>query len=187
MTENLNLEKFQNGDLITEAKTTLEWRKAAKKGMPAWCYYNNDQANGEKYGKLYNWFAVNDPRGLAPDGWHIPKDTEWKILIEYLGGFSTAGLKLKSSSDWHTSNDKSGDGINDVGFSGFPSGVRDDNGFAISGIIGAWWSSSEYSSTRKSKLKNKDAILFEIVYFGDFIGLAMNDKGRGLSVRCVKN
>lgn len=63
MTRNLNVDKFCNGDPIPETKTNEEWIKAGENGKPAWCYYDNDPANGEKYGKLYNWYAVNDPRG----------------------------------------------------------------------------------------------------------------------------
>jgi uncharacterized protein (TIGR02145 family) len=72
MSNNLNVDKFRNGDPIPEAKTNEEWEKAGNEGKPAWCYYENDPSNGEKYGKLYNWYAVNDPRGLAPEGWKIP-------------------------------------------------------------------------------------------------------------------
>ena len=72
MTENVNLSVFRNGDPIPEAKTIDEWLKAGEEGKPAWCYYDNDPTNGKKYGKLYNWYAVNDSRQLAPDGWHIP-------------------------------------------------------------------------------------------------------------------
>jgi serine/threonine protein kinase len=84
MTKNLNVDKFRNGDPIPEAKTDEEWLKAGKNEHPAWCYYDNDPKNGEQYGKLYNWFAVNDPRGLAPNGWHIPKNKEWDLLISEL-------------------------------------------------------------------------------------------------------
>lgn len=76
MTENLNVDNFQNGDIIPEAKTTEEWEQAGKRQQPVWCYYDYDINNGKKYGKLYNWYAVNDPRGLAPKGWHIPSDEE---------------------------------------------------------------------------------------------------------------
>lgn len=82
--KNLDVTTFRNGDIIPEAKTNEEWKKSGDEQKPAWCYYNNDPANGEKYGKLYNWYAVNDPRGLAPEGWHIPTDAEWTTLTAYL-------------------------------------------------------------------------------------------------------
>ena len=81
MPKNLTTSTFRNGDSIPEVKVDKEWFEAAKEGRPAWCYYNNDPANGKTYGKLYNWYAVNDARGLAPKGWHIPTDREWQILV----------------------------------------------------------------------------------------------------------
>jgi uncharacterized protein (TIGR02145 family) len=74
--KNLNVSTFKNGEVIPEAKTIEEWVKAGDDKKPAWCYYNNDPANDSIYGKLYNWYAVNDIRGLAPKGWHIPRDAE---------------------------------------------------------------------------------------------------------------
>jgi len=100
MIENLNVDKFRNGDPIPHAKTKEEWEKAGEEGKPAWCYYDNDPANGKKYGKLYNWYAVNDSRGLAPDGYHIPSHAEWEKLTDFLGGNSVAGAKMKSKSGW---------------------------------------------------------------------------------------
>jgi uncharacterized protein (TIGR02145 family) len=95
MAENLNVASFRNGDPIPEAKTKEEWDKATAEGKPAWCYYNNDTANGKIYGKLYNFHAVDDTRGLAPKGWHVPSDSEFTILTDYLGGESIAGKKMK--------------------------------------------------------------------------------------------
>jgi uncharacterized protein (TIGR02145 family) len=83
-TSNLNVSKFQNGDVIFEAKTNAQWVKAEEDKKPAWCYYQNNAQNGVIYGKLYNWYAVNDPRGLSPKGWHIPSEVEWKELISFL-------------------------------------------------------------------------------------------------------
>jgi uncharacterized protein (TIGR02145 family) len=98
MTENLNVSTFRNGDPIPEAKTKEEWESAVNNHQPAWCYYDNDPKNGAKYGKLYNWYAVSDPRVLAPNGWHIPIDAEWSILENYLG--EDAGKKMKNASGW---------------------------------------------------------------------------------------
>ena len=98
MTKNLNVDKFRNGDPIPEAKTDAEWLSAGENEQPAWCYYDNDPANGAKYGKLYNWFAVNDNRGLAPEGYHIPSDEEWITLENYLG--VKASQKMKNTSGW---------------------------------------------------------------------------------------
>lgn len=100
MTKNLDVSTFQNGDSIPQAKTAEEWEKAGQNKQPAWCYCNNDAAKGTKYSKLYNWYAVNDPRGLAPVGYHVSTDAEWTILTDYLGGESIAGKKMKNTSGW---------------------------------------------------------------------------------------
>ena len=95
MGENLNVSKFRNGDVITEAETDEEWVKAGKAGTPIWCYYNFDPHKGLIYGKLYNWYAVNDSRGLAPEGWHIPSNIEFNelnLLAELI--FKKLGQKM---------------------------------------------------------------------------------------------
>ena len=96
--ENLNVSTFLNGDSITEAKTNEEWKKAGEEGKPAWCYYNNDPKYGSKYGKLYNWYAVNDPRGLAPIGWRIPSKDDWMEFEKNLG--KNYDNKIKSKTNW---------------------------------------------------------------------------------------
>ena len=97
-TKNLNVATFRNGDAIPRAKTDKEWKAAGDNKQPAWCYYENKTTNGTKYGKLYNWFAVNDARGLAPTGYHIPTDEEWTVLSTFLGVEDAAGKKMKSTS-----------------------------------------------------------------------------------------
>ncbi len=103
MTKNLDVTIFRNGDPIPEAKTKEEWVKAGENKQPAWCNYDNNPANGSKYGKLYNWYAVNDPRGLAPEGYHVPTDAEWTILENFLG--SDDGKKMKSATGWNSYTD----------------------------------------------------------------------------------
>lgn len=97
MTKNLDVSTFSNEDPIPQAKTNEEWEKAGQNGEPAWCYYDNNPDNGDRYGKLYNWYAVNDPRGLAPKGWKIPSVDDWSRLTDFLGGESVAGKKMKST------------------------------------------------------------------------------------------
>lgn len=93
---NLQTSFFRNGELIKQAKTESEWLWATENKVPAWCYYNQDPANGPKYGYLYNWYAINDPRGLAPKGWKIPSQQEYQKLVDY---FQTpqpgVGIQLK--------------------------------------------------------------------------------------------
>jgi len=95
--KNLDVATFRNGEIIPEAKTDEEWSAAGRNKQPAWCYYDDDAKNGTKYGKLYNWYAVNDARGLAPAGYHIPTDEEWTVLSTFLGGEDVAGKKMKMS------------------------------------------------------------------------------------------
>jgi uncharacterized protein (TIGR02145 family) len=99
-TKNLDVSTFRNGDVIPQASTDEAWEAAGENKQPAWCYYDNDPKNGTKYGKLYNWYAVNDPRGLAPEGYHIPTDAEWTVLTDYLGGERSESKKMKSTSGW---------------------------------------------------------------------------------------
>ena len=99
MSTNLNVSTYRNGDVIPQVQDRDAW---AKLTTGAWCYYENNAANGTKYGKLYNWYAVNDARGLAPAGWHIPTDGEWTVLSTYLGGEDVAGKKMKSTSGWES-------------------------------------------------------------------------------------
>lgn len=101
MKENLNVSTFRNGEPIPEAKTAEEWKAAGEAEQPAWCYYDNDPKNSAKYGKLYNWYAVNDPRGLAPVGWHVPTDSDWTNFKNYFKDFINSELdEIKSKSGW---------------------------------------------------------------------------------------
>jgi len=174
MTENLNVDKFRNGDPIPYAKNQEEWEKAGKNGQPAWCYYNNDPAYGLTYGKLYNWYAVNDTRGLAPKGYHIPTDTEWTILEKHLG--QEAGKKMKSKSGWK----ENGNSSNISGFSALPGGFRSSNGsFYLISYSGYWWSSTEYGTSLAY-----DRFLY---YFNDVVYKHNGSKKDGLSVRCLRD
>ncbi|MFM7699222.1 MAG: fibrobacter succinogenes major paralogous domain-containing protein, partial [Bacteroidota bacterium] len=111
MTRNLDVVTFRNGDTIPQAAGDSAWMAAAENETPAWCYYNNDSANGAVYGKLYNWFALKDTRGLAPKGWHLPSDKEWTEMVfeldsvakqQYIGGAESvnAGPMLKTADGW---------------------------------------------------------------------------------------
>ncbi len=102
MTKNLDVSTFRNGDSIPHAKNSDQWKYASENKIPAWCYNDYDETNGKKYGKLYNYYAVSDRRGLAPKGFHIPSLDEWKILIEALGGEEIAGKILKSNASWES-------------------------------------------------------------------------------------
>jgi uncharacterized protein (TIGR02145 family) len=192
ITSNLNVSHFRNGDVIPEIEDATAWVQASNNGTPAWCYYNSDAGNGSTYGKLYNWYAVNDSRGLAPYGWHIPTYMEWDDLTTYSGGEMYAGKKLKSTNGWNNSGNKSGNGTNESGFSGLPCGARHDDDGAGSfygvGQYGHWWSCSLDSDDPSLGL----ACDFEMDFYEDDVNTGDGysnglSKGRGLSVRCLRN
>jgi uncharacterized protein (TIGR02145 family) len=128
MIKNLETDHYRNAGPIPQVTDATAW---AYLTTGAWCYYNNDSSQGKSYGKLYIWYAVNDPRGLAPAGWHIPNDTEWTTLEKSLGGASIAGGKMKEAGiqNWSISNT----GNNNSGWKGLPGGCRSVNGF-FSGV-----------------------------------------------------
>jgi uncharacterized protein (TIGR02145 family) len=176
-TRNLDGVRFRNGELIPEVKTDEEWAKASAEKRPAWCYYKNDLGNGRKYGKLYNWYAVNDARGLAPKGWHIPTDQEWDKLITQQGGQPTAGKALKSAKGWI----QDGNGSNESAFNAFPGGMRLDQAGTFAGIDKAigYWSSTE-AKPSAAWCYSLSAQLGSVIRTSD-------NKGMGYYVRCVKN
>jgi uncharacterized protein (TIGR02145 family) len=188
MSKNLDVSTFRNGDPIPQAKTNEEWEKAGENKQPAWCYYENDPANGAKYGKLYNWYAVNDSRGLAPVGYHIPHPDEWRILVAFLG-WGDEGTKMKSKSGWKSYTQVQGDGskvtnygngTNTCGFSGLPGGARANYGdFYGVGEMGLWWSSTE-GGTSQARSRS-------LYYYLGFLNGSDYLKGEGLSVRCIKD
>jgi uncharacterized protein (TIGR02145 family) len=160
-TEDLKVTKFRNGQDIPLVTDDVEW---AKLGTAAYCIAPNGHY-------LYNWYAVNDERGLAPDGFHVPSDDEWKELFEYLGGEKVAGEKMKTSS-W--------DGSNTSGFSALPGGFRhySSGHFDFLGSDGYWWSSSSIDSF----------VWYVSLSFGyTSVVRSLSDYVRdGFSVRCLK-
>jgi len=176
MNKNLDVSTYRNGDPIPEVTDTAQW---ANLTTGAWCYYNNDPANGAIYGKLYNWYAVNDPRGLAPQGWHIPTDAEWTTLSTLLGGDAAAGGKMKTTGTtrWTTPNTSA---TNESGFAGLPGGARYYDGtFSTVGGYGYWWSATENNST-KASFRRLD-------YDNGSLNSYNNRKIIGFSVRLVKD
>lgn len=173
---NLNVDKYANGDTIPQVTDPTEWENLT---TGAWCYYQNNTANGPIYGKLYNWYAVNDPRGLAPIGYHIPSNAEWTTLIDYLGGQSVAGGKLKEIGFCHWQSPNTGADDNS-GFTGLPGGFRYYYGtFFNLGYLGYWWSSSEANLTT--------AWSYVVYHYTADIGTSNVYKTFGFSVRLVKD
>jgi uncharacterized protein (TIGR02145 family) len=162
-------------------KSNEEWIKAWQNFKPAWCYYDNDRTNGMKYGKLYNWHAIIDSRGLAPVGYHIPSDAEWTKLIDYLGGKDVAGTKMKSKNGWECGWEFEGNGTNTSGFLGLPGGGRSEDGsFGFdTHTFGMWWSSSE-ANPGSGWSCSLNAIEGCVGWYPSY-------KGKGFSVRCLKD
>lgn len=176
MLDNLSVTKYQNGDPIREAKTPEEWANCLKKEEGCWCNYENKETNGKEYGKLYNWYAVDDSRGLAPKGWHVPSAEEWDNLVEELGGKEEAGKKMKSSLDWSDNCNAS----NSSGFFGLPSGFRSSEGkFFFLNSYALWWSSTSYKSATAWYMYLYCNLDFAVKYY--------YSKGDGFSVRVVKD
>ncbi len=171
---NLNVSTFRNGDTIPEAKSYDEWVAAGKSGKPAWCYYNNDPSKGEKYGKLYNWYAVNDPRELAPAGWSLASEADWAELSRSLGGLAVSGAKMKTTSGWT----EGYHGTNESGFGALPGGYRIENGlFKNFGSIATWWSTSENNTATATD---------HYIGQGSSLTSSSTPKQRGQSVRCIR-
>ncbi len=178
MSKNLDLAFYRNGDTIPQITDSLEW---ANLTTGAWCYYNNDSELGKIYGKLYNWYAINDSRCLAPKGWHIPSDFEWETLSNFLGGINNAGNKLKESGISHWADQYYGT-TNETGFTALPGGYRSSIGSLLFYGIGSncyFWSSSEKDQKESWywKLQSKNAS-----FNNDIV-----NKVNGMSIRCIRD
>jgi uncharacterized protein (TIGR02145 family) len=174
MQKNLAVGKYRNGDPIPTGLSDAAWGNLTS---GAYAIYNNDAANNTTYGKLYNWYAVNDSRGLCPTGWHVPSDDEWTTLETSLGGSSVAGGKMKSITGWTSPNTGA---TNESGFTGIPGGGRTSGGTYFSiGDICYWWSSTGYGTQAGySKLDYNNSN----VSHGDG-----TTRRAGFSVRCVRD
>lgn len=175
MAKNLLVTHYKNGDAIPNVINNSLWSGLS---TGAYCWYDIDQATNEKYGALYNWYTVNDSRGLCPVGWHVPTHAEWATLTTYLGGTSVAGGKMKATSDlWDSPNT---DATNSSSFSGLPGGFRLNIGiFSFIGRTGYWWSSTEDSSI--------NAWSRELNYFNGFVVESSSSRQYGFSVRCLRD
>lgn len=210
-TKNLNSRVFMNGDSIFLAKNKMDWMLANSKGVPACAYYDFDSRNADENGLLYNWYAINDSRGIAPPGFHIPSEKEFEELVEVLGGHIKAGNSLKSNSNWksrwpisliglrneiHKNGDpyRVGNGSNESEFNALPSGF-------IQGSIGKsqnkgeyayFWTSTKCERTEwDEKYDQPDKVVFfGLKYHEGGCGEGAAHwghyfQGEGMSVRCV--
>ncbi|MES2797684.1 MAG: fibrobacter succinogenes major paralogous domain-containing protein [Bacteroidota bacterium] len=179
MTRNLEVTSYRNGDPIPQITDPTAWSELT---TGAWCYYNNDPTNGSIYGKLYNWYAVNDPRGLAPEGWHVPTDFEWTTLTNCLGGEGAAGGLMKEIgiTHWTTPNT---DATNFSGFIALPGGFRASAGtFSVIGGYGYLWSATLLS------INNITAPLYRTAYYiNGTLSRGSGSLRSGFSVRCIRD
>ena len=174
MAENLNVDHYANGELIYEVRRSSEWSSME---FGAWCNFENDVLNDALFGKLYNWWAVSDSRGLCPSGWHIPSSDEWSTLEENLGGRVNAGKFMKSviftSGRKIVSSDTQG-------FNAVAGGYRGNAGsFEDKGEYALWWTSSEI---------NRNQAVSKGIYSEETeLNTGEYDKKGGFSVRCIKD
>ena len=185
--KNLDVTTYRDGTVIPQETDPTAW---ANLTTGAWCYYENNSTNGTTYGKLYNWYAVagifdeesktdvSKRKNLAPTGWHVPTETEWTTLIDYLGGASVAGGKLKATGTNYWTDPNTG--TNWSGFSALPSGAQFENGgFGFFGWISTMWSSTSLDANTSRN--------FYIMNYSDVIFPFDGPVKRGKAVRLVKN
>jgi uncharacterized protein (TIGR02145 family) len=179
--ENLRSDTYRNGDAIPGNLTDAQWTSTSSgaqtvygEGTSAVYHGSSDEvANLSTYGRLYNWYAVNDSRGLCPSGFHVPSDGEWTVLENALGGSAVAGTALKASSPaW--------DGTNSSGFSALPGGYRNVNNgnFYNEGYHGNWWSSSPDWT---------NAWFRNLAFGNSNVSRNSNSIRNGFSVRCIRD
>lgn len=187
MAENLKVTRFRNNDSIPNITDDEIWRTLT---TGAYCNYNNDEELVNTYGRLYNWYVVNDSRGIAPEGWHVPSDEEWTILTNTLGGELVAGGKLKETGTKHWL-DPNSEATNSTGFQGLPGGLRNPGwgnvhnpssggNFESIGEEGHWHSTTEYDN----RSINRRYLRYDNSQIGKWDPYP---KGSGFSIRCIKD
>lgn len=176
MVENLKTTKYRDGTSIPNVTGNSSWSSLI---TGAYCDYNNNSSNSTTYGRMYNWYAINDAHNICPAGWHIPTDAEWTTLTNYLGGETVAGAKLKETGTAHWTSPNV-DATNENGFTALPGGTRWVDGvFGLSGTEGRWWTSTEYNAQNAwwRMLNNTSGSVVR----------TNNLKTYGFSVRCIKD
>lgn len=178
MAENLKAKKLNDGTSIILKSDNIEWESLYNQNTAGYCWYDNNPANGNIYGALYNYAAVTSGK-LCPAGWHVPYDAEWQALRDFAGGENIAGGKLKEKGTVHWNTPNTG-ATDDYGFSALPGGERYGSGtFHYLGINNNYWSRSAKKTTEPLGVRiYYDALIFHMSGFHE---------GMGLSVRCIKN
>lgn len=166
MSENLKVTHYRNGDPIPQISDIKKWSEV-RGGACCFCDKN----------VIYNWYAVNDPRGIAPRGWHVATNGEWKILMNLLGGYAIAGGKLKEAGIAHWSSPNTG-ATNSSGFTAIPNGYKVTSGYLInSKNIASFWTSTE--------LNSHNAWHYTMYHNTPWLSCTAVNKNYGHSVRCV--
>jgi uncharacterized protein (TIGR02145 family) len=182
MADNLRVTHYRNGDPITYISGGSEWLGNTE---GAYCRYGNNSKNSKTYGKLYNWYAVDDSRNLCPTGWHVSTNSEWSIMIDYMGGESVAGDKLKETGKAHWDYDPDNDATNESGFSALPGGHLFGWQFQFVGAYGYWWTSTV--ATVYPESDSSFAWTVGMGYGNKEVFRLSSEKITGKSVRCVKD
>ena len=176
MSENLKVTKYKDGTAIPTGHSNSVWSNLSS---GAYAVYDDDDVNTDTYGFLYNWYAVDDSRIIAPDGWHVPTDDEWTTLTDYLGGTSVAGGKMKETGTEHWGSPNT-DATNESGFTALPGGYRfTSGGYIFQGYDGYFWSSTESNSN--------DAWCRLLLYDKSDVSRYNGNKKYGFSLRCVRD
>ncbi|HBS85204.1 MAG: hypothetical protein A2W91_01830 [Bacteroidetes bacterium GWF2_38_335] len=176
MVENFKVTHFRNGDSIPNITDDTQWSSMT---TSAYCNYENSSSNSTTYGRLYNWYVINDTRNICPEGWHVPTQEEWTTLVDFLGGLTAAGGKIKEigTAHWFTPNTGA---TNSSGFTGLPAGTRNTSGsFSNIGNHGYWWSSSNKDDV--------DAWEFNTNYNHADMYKNFDPKNTGFSIRLIKD
>jgi len=191
--ENLRSENYENGDAIPSNLSNSEWSSTTSGAVAVYgegsgtCYEDSPDGDAceeswslNEYGRIYNWYVVDDARGLCPAGWHVPTDGEWTVMTDHLEGASVAGSHMKTDYGWYNG----GNGTNSSGFTGLPGGVRFHNGyFYDAGRAGLWWSSSPAGSSAAGP---EAWYRYLNIYYED-VFRASSVAHVGFSVRCIKD
>jgi uncharacterized protein (TIGR02145 family) len=176
MAENLKTTKFNDGKAIPLVTGDKAWKELQ---TPAYCWFNNDIANKEAFGALYNWYTVNTKK-LCPTGWHVPSKLEWADMIIFLGDENVAGAKLKEAGNDHWKNSII-ISTNEFDFTALPVGTRlmEGNFPDFSSAIAVWWTTTEYNQ--------KDAWNRGLFFSSSKIYSGFENKKNGFSVRCIRD
>ena len=170
--ENLRTENYENGDAIPASLGNSEWTSFS---FGATALYEENATYLDTFGRLYNWHAVDDDRGLCPSGWHVPTDEGWAVMTDHLGGELNAGVQMKADYGWNNG----GNGTNSSGFSGLPCGYRSIWGdFTDAGYLGGFWSAS---------WSGNNAVARYLVWNDNHVTNTDPSPSFGFSVRCIKD